>query len=71
VIENLRRANRRWKLFAIGEALVVAIVATVFFNMLSIQAQRARMSEQVARHEAAEATKVADTLRAQVRGGNR
>jgi len=52
LIDQLRRANRRWKILALGTlaALVLAIVGLTTFTV--VQAARARDAEKAARAEA-------------------
>ena len=59
LIDQLRRANRRWKLLALGTlaALVLAIVGLTTFAV--VQAARARAAEATARAEAEQARQAA------------
>lgn len=44
LIDNLRRANGRWRTIAIGEALIFALLFVASASFLGIRAERARLN---------------------------
>jgi hypothetical protein len=60
LIEELRRANRRWRTIAILEALIVAVplIASTLFFGVRVERQKARA--EMARHVAEQALRAAE-----------